>query len=60
MRRLLDALYDGAAWLAALCMIGLLAMVLLSIVLLVVLFKFLRAVLRRLSGGVRFRRETPA
>lgn len=32
MRRLLDALYDGAAWLAALCMIGLLAMVLLSIV----------------------------
>ena len=32
MRRLLDSLYDGAAWLAALCMIGLLAMVLLSIV----------------------------
>ena len=32
MRRLLDALYDGAAWLAALCMIGLLVMVLLSIV----------------------------
>ena len=32
MRRALDALYDGAAWLAALCMIGLLAMVLLSIV----------------------------
>lgn len=32
MRRLLDALYDGAAWLAALCMVGLLAMVLLSIV----------------------------
>jgi TRAP-type C4-dicarboxylate transport system permease small subunit len=32
VRRLLDALYDGAAWLAALCMIGLLAMVLLSIV----------------------------
>lgn len=32
MRRLLDGLYDGAAWLAALCMIGLLAMVLLSIV----------------------------
>ena len=32
MRRLLDALYDGAAWLAALCMIGLLGMVLLSIV----------------------------
>jgi hypothetical protein len=28
----LDALYDGAAWLAALCMVGLLAMVLLSIV----------------------------
>jgi TRAP-type C4-dicarboxylate transport system permease small subunit len=32
MRRALDALYDGAAWLAALFMIGLLAMVLLSIV----------------------------
>ena len=32
MRRLLDALYDGAAWLAALCMVGLLVMVLLSIV----------------------------
>ena len=32
MRKLLDALYDGAAWLAALFMIGLLAMVLLSIV----------------------------
>jgi TRAP-type C4-dicarboxylate transport system permease small subunit len=32
MRRLLDALYDGAAWLAALCMVGLLGMVLLSIV----------------------------
>ena len=32
MRRLLDALYDGAAWLAALCMVGLLAMVLTSIV----------------------------
>ena len=32
MRRALDALYDGAAWLAALAMIGLLAMVLLSIV----------------------------
>ena len=31
MRRLLDALYDGAAWLAALAMIGVLAMVLLSI-----------------------------
>jgi TRAP-type C4-dicarboxylate transport system permease small subunit len=32
LRRSLDALYDGAAGLAALCMIGLLAMVLLSIV----------------------------
>ncbi len=32
MRRLLDTLYDGAAALAALCMVGLLAMVLLSIV----------------------------
>lgn len=32
MRRLLDFLYDGAAWLAALSMIGVLAMVLLSIV----------------------------
>jgi TRAP-type C4-dicarboxylate transport system permease small subunit len=32
MRRLLDALYDGAAVLAALCMVGLLGMVLLSIV----------------------------
>jgi len=31
LRRLLDGLYDGAAWLAALSMIGLLAMVLLSI-----------------------------
>ncbi|MFZ9297668.1 MAG: TRAP transporter small permease [Hylemonella sp.] len=31
MRRLLDALYDGAAWLAALAMIGVLAMVLLAI-----------------------------
>ena len=31
MRRALDALYDGAAWLAALFMLGLLAMVLLSI-----------------------------
>ena len=31
MRRLLDALYDGAAWLAALAMVGLLAMVLLGI-----------------------------
>lgn len=32
MRRLLDGLYDAAAWLAAACMVGLLAMVLLSIV----------------------------
>jgi TRAP-type C4-dicarboxylate transport system permease small subunit len=32
VRRFLDALYDGAAWLAALAMVGLLAMVLLSIV----------------------------
>jgi TRAP-type C4-dicarboxylate transport system permease small subunit len=32
VRRFLDALYDGAAWLAALCMVGLLAMVLTSIV----------------------------
>ena len=32
MRRWLDALYEGAAWLAALCMVGLLVMVLLSIV----------------------------
>ena len=32
MRKLLDALYDGAAGLAALCMVGLLVMVLLSIV----------------------------
>jgi TRAP-type C4-dicarboxylate transport system permease small subunit len=31
VRRTLDALYDGAAWLAALFMIGLLGMVLLSI-----------------------------
>lgn len=31
MRRFLDALYDGAAWLAALFMLGLLGMVLLSI-----------------------------
>jgi TRAP-type C4-dicarboxylate transport system permease small subunit len=31
VRRVLDALYDGAAWLAALFMIGLLVMVLLSI-----------------------------
>lgn len=32
MRRTLDALYDGAAWLAALMMVGVLTMVLLSIV----------------------------
>ena len=32
LRRLLDGLYDGAAALAALCMLGLLAMVMLSIV----------------------------
>lgn len=32
MRRLLDFLYDASAWLAALCMVGVLAMVLLSIV----------------------------
>jgi TRAP-type C4-dicarboxylate transport system permease small subunit len=32
VRRALDALYDGAAWLAALFMVGLLAMVLVSIV----------------------------
>jgi TRAP-type C4-dicarboxylate transport system permease small subunit len=32
LRRALDAVYDGAAWLAALCLIGLLAMVLTSIV----------------------------
>jgi TRAP-type C4-dicarboxylate transport system permease small subunit len=32
LRRALNGLYDGAAWAAALCMIGLLAMVLLSIV----------------------------
>jgi TRAP-type C4-dicarboxylate transport system permease small subunit len=31
LRRLLDGLYDGAAWLAALALVGLLAMVLLSI-----------------------------
>jgi TRAP-type C4-dicarboxylate transport system permease small subunit len=31
VRKLLDGLYDGAAWLAALCMVGLLAMVMLSI-----------------------------
>src|SRR5215207_9081694 len=32
MRRILDFLYDGAAWLAALAMIGVLLMVLLSII----------------------------
>ena len=32
MRKALDALYDGAAWAAALCMVGLLVMVLLGIV----------------------------
>ena len=32
MRKLLDSLYDGAAWLAALIMVALLAMVLLGIV----------------------------
>ncbi len=32
MRRALDTLYDGAAWLAALCMVALLCMVLLSVV----------------------------
>ena len=32
LRRALDAVYDAAAWLAALCLIGLLAMVLTSIV----------------------------
>ena len=32
MRRLLNALYEGAAWLAALCMVGLLLMVLLGVV----------------------------
>jgi TRAP-type C4-dicarboxylate transport system permease small subunit len=32
VRRALDALYDGAAWLAALFMVGLLGMVLLSII----------------------------
>jgi TRAP-type C4-dicarboxylate transport system permease small subunit len=32
VRKALDALYDGAAWLAALFMVGLLAMVLLSVV----------------------------
>jgi hypothetical protein len=30
MRRALDTLYSGAAWLAALCMVGLLLMVLLG------------------------------
>jgi TRAP-type C4-dicarboxylate transport system permease small subunit len=32
LRRALDAVYDGAAWLAALCLVGLLAMVLTAIV----------------------------
>jgi TRAP-type C4-dicarboxylate transport system permease small subunit len=32
MRRTLDAMYDGAAWVAALMLVGVLAMVLLSIV----------------------------
>jgi TRAP-type C4-dicarboxylate transport system permease small subunit len=32
VRRALDALYDGAAWLAALFMVGLLVMVLLSVI----------------------------
>jgi len=32
MRKLLDSLYTGSAWLAALFMIGVLAMVLLSII----------------------------
>jgi len=32
MRRCLDAIYQGAAWLAALCMVGILVMVLLTIV----------------------------
>lgn len=32
MRRILDLLYDGAAWLAAVAMIGVLVMVLLSII----------------------------
>ena len=32
MRKLLDTLYDGAAWLAALFMVGLLVMVLLSVI----------------------------
>lgn len=31
MRRALDALYDGCAWLAAVCMVGVLVMVLLSV-----------------------------
>ena len=59
-----DGLVVGVVWLATQYPVAfgfvLVVMVLLSIVLLVVLFKFLRAVLRRLSGGVRFRRETPA
>ena len=32
LRKLLNLLYDGAAWLAALFMVGLLAMVLLGVV----------------------------
>jgi TRAP-type C4-dicarboxylate transport system permease small subunit len=32
MRRLLDSLYDGAAYLAAVCMVGLLGMILTSII----------------------------
>jgi len=32
MRRYLDFLYDGAAWLAALCMVGILVMVLLTMI----------------------------
>jgi hypothetical protein len=59
-----DGLVVGVVWLATQYPVAfgfvLVVMVLLSIVLLVVLFKFLRAVLRRLSGGVRFRLETPA
>lgn len=31
MRKILDTLYDGSAWLAGLCMIGVLVMVLLSV-----------------------------
>ena len=38
MRKLLDGLYDGAAWLAALFMVGLLVMVLLGVVSRVLLF----------------------